>query len=321
MLVLDGHNPGLEDGRHLRTYPPQTLPESWTRWCEARVADALYMPRALPVGFRHLSAESQISVGYIMVMNAEPIVHRTTLEHRSGSHYLMRSFTGVGAASKGDRLRLLRIAVAGLVAAAGLQAQYVNARLKRNNPNVRSVVVLPAQVEIRTAGGSPLIDESVKLGVDLTSIVIDFLKSKGANVMPALVESQAVQKSYDAIDHEITKHPQGITKGHYTIGSIADVATAADTLVFIRGRGTVTVPLEKIMANTPSPLMWFTKDQAFEGRIVFADSHSGEVLLLIPFTTFGHGWKKTAEELRPRIASGALPMRPPIHEIIGEPAH
>jgi hypothetical protein len=228
----------------------------------------------------------------------------------------------------GGRALLLTVYLAG----PHMQAQFLNSKLKHKRHPIHSVLLFPTQVNISDAGitgSSNLPEESQKIGDDLSAVVRTYLTAHSALVLPLpdaprsdaeRYQLAEMQKRYDVAEPQILKHPKDVSKGRFTLSdSVAAYIPAAsvDALIFIRGKGVVTSRTEKALGRVPGPWMWASKDQYFDGRITFVDAHSGEVMLLLAFTTYGHGWKQTAEELMPRIKDAALKMPVPIHEILG----
>jgi hypothetical protein len=228
--------------------------------------------------------------------------------------------------------KLLWAAILSFVLVPESSAQFVNSKLKHGKRRIQVILVLPAQVSLAKAGikgseGMP--EEGDKLGNDLYTLVCTRLSGYGAKVLANPLEADRsdtaryalaeIQRKYDTTEVQMLRNPRAVGKGRYTVGdSVASYAPAADadTLVYIRGSGTVLDRTEQLMGRIPGPWMWSAKGQIFDGRLVFVDARSGEVLVFVAFTTYG-GWKKTAEELMPRIQNVMLHLPVPIYDFLG----
>jgi len=213
-----------------------------------------------------------------------------------------------------------------ILLAPAVQGQFVNSNLKRSKRRFQTVQVLPARVSLTKVtfkGRSSMPNEADKLGQDLSGVIRGYLSENGVKVLAPLDGTSSVagrsaladiQGRYDKLEVQILKNPKGIRKGRFTLGDgVASYLPAgnADSLIFIRGNGSVLDHSQKAIGLIPGPWMWLAKDQRFDGRITFVDARIGEVLLLLVFTTYGRGWKQTAEELMPRIKDSIIqtPLR------------
>ena len=212
-------------------------------------------------------------------------------------------------------------------------APSVHPNVKHKGRRIEAALVLPARVNIvqqgiRGANSMPDLEEDIARR--LSVLVSAYLASKGVKILPAASgddESEAVrheqaemQRRYDVLDAQIVRKPNGVSKGRFALGdSVAAYGSAAagDSIVFIRGRATVLDKAQKVIGSVPGPWMWGAKDQTFEGRIVVVDSRSGDVLLFVPFTTYGHGWKLEVDELLPRIQDSMRRMQPSLADVLG----
>ena len=230
------------------------------------------------------------------------------------------------------KLRLLWAALLSFLFVHDSSAQFLNSKLKHSRRRIQVILVLPAQVSLAKAGikgSESMPDDADKLGNDLYSLLCKYLSNHGAKVLPNPLEGDQsnpakyalaeMQRKYDNTEVQMLRDPRGVRKGRFTLGdSVAAYVPAADadTLVFVRGSGPVLDRAEKLMGRIPGPWMWSAKGQIFDGRLVFVDARSGEVLVFIAFTTNG-GWRKTAEDVMPRIQDSMLHLPVPPSDLLG----
>jgi hypothetical protein len=231
---------------------------------------------------------------------------------------------------------MLRILAILTLFALETRAQFVNSKLKQVRHRFQTVLVFPAQIGISKAGfrgSSSMPDKADEIGEGLSAVVRTYLSGKGVKVLASFPSSDGsdgqryalaeMQRRFDTVDVQMLKNPKGVRRGRFTLSDTVTAyspAASADSLVFIRGAGSVLDRAERTMGRVPGPWMWAAKDQRFDGRIAFVDARSGEVLLLLAFTTYGHGWKQTAEELMPRIQDSTSQMPIPIYDLLGAPS-
>jgi hypothetical protein len=214
------------------------------------------------------------------------------------------------------------------------QEQFVNSKIRHVKHRFQTALVFPAQVSIvriTIRGKSSMAAEGDRIGDGLSAVVHAYFSGKGVKVLSAVeavrtdVERDALQemqRKYDTLALQMLKSPKGVRTGRFTLGNSGNICTSADcpdSLIFVRGKGSVLDQAERMMGLIPSPFAWFSKDQRFDGSIGFADARSGELLLLLEFTTYGHGWNETAEELKPRVRDAAIKMPIPIETLLGAP--
>lgn len=212
-----------------------------------------------------------------------------------------------------------------------LKAQYIAPVLKQGSRRIGTMIVLPARVEVNLFGltGSKGIWEGSDVFEDaLMDTVARGLSDNGVSVLTAQVSRtrdaaenddnhalSRIQQAYDTLYSQMHKSMNGVAKGKYSLGDaimgFAPVAHA-DTVVFIRGKGTVLAHDKLPLDLTP-----FSKKSRFDGWLAFVDARSGSVLALLEFTCDGHPWYKDPALLIPHIQEALHGGYLPVSKFIG----
>jgi hypothetical protein len=226
------------------------------------------------------------------------------------------------------------LAVFGLITPVAGQS-FLNSKMKRGARCFRTVLVFTGQVSLQRVGVKGverMADEDDKFGGELSTMVSNFLTKNEVKVLAAPPEAAPgengactaaeMQRKYDVVERPMCRHRGGVGRGRFTLGdSVAAYAPAAqaDTLVFLRGSGTVIQRPEGARKQIGNLLLMGVRGQSFDGRMAFVDARSGEVLLFVQFTSYGHGWKGTAEDLMPRILESMSEMPVSIYTLMHTP--
>lgn len=185
--------------------------------------------------------------------------------------------------------------------------EYVNPKLKSKERPVRTAVILPAQMELTRLGmkgTEGMTKESEALAEALTGMLVKQLRDRGVDVLASPFTEEAlkqnedlraavarVQAKYDGLSTQLHKKPKDVAKGRFTLGDeVADLVPAAraDTLVFVRGRGTVLTGGKKAFGI----LVAGAKSSSLRCYVTLVDSKSGEVLSLVDLMTLGEYLEK-----------------------------
>ena len=129
-------------------------------------------------------------------------------------------------------------------------------KLKTKEKLVKSVLVLPAQVEMTkqgVKGSEGMAREAEEVSVKLREAVAKALEQKGLKLASSTMNDKtlnedselraavsSVQKRYDTVAIQLKKKPKDVNKGRFTLGDEVGSFTPAassDALVFIRARG------------------------------------------------------------------------------------
>jgi len=224
---------------------------------------------------------------------------------------------------------LVTLCLVGALTRGEVRQAWLNAKLKRPPHSFHKVLIVPVQVSLNAGGikrGLPLLTQADELGEHLDSLLAFWLTKQGASVLPdspradsdsseryALVQ---LQRAYDTLEVTMLRHAKDVRHGRFTLGEAVTVyprAASADTLVFMRGSGTL------YPRNVPGSAPWGAADQVFRGRLVFVDARTGEVLVFLDFSTFGSFWKGTASEIIPRIEECSARLPRPLGSILRNP--
>lgn len=156
---------------------------------------------------------------------------------------------------------------AALVCGLPAAAQFEHPDLKSGKKVVRTVLVLPPQVSVNKIGmkgGEGLIDESRQVETALPAMVNKALESKGLKPLedpfsPAALENNSelkyavadVQTQFDTLLEQVEKKPKDVRKARFSMGDVVTKLNpegAADAVVFVRGRGTISTGGKKTFA-------------------------------------------------------------------------
>jgi hypothetical protein len=187
---------------------------------------------------------------------------------------------------------LITLASLGAVLAlpAAGQLLRLNARLKRENRVIRTVLIFPAEVSLSRngmKGSEPASAEADTVAEVLYEAVSRELDVRGVKVLPNPAAGQltdeakyslaSMQLRYDTTAVQLSRKPSGVEKGRYTLGDAVAAfppAAAAEALLFVRGSGT-------LLTNNKQAFRWALMSPAlseFAFRATFVDARSGEVL-------------------------------------------
>jgi hypothetical protein len=173
-----------------------------------------------------------------------------------------------------------------------LQAQYLHPKVSGKEICIRSVVVLPARVEIvkqGMRGPEGMAAESDLLSTQVTQLIIEALTAKHIIALTNMTGSSDAdqqkkyllsdfQTRYDALLPKIIKKPKDVKKGRFTLGDEVlnlNLDKTTDAIVFVRGqgqkltKGMKTFSILTMSLNLPYLLL----------TIGIVDAHTGEVLL------------------------------------------
>jgi hypothetical protein len=141
---------------------------------------------------------------------------------------------------------------------ATLHAQFEHPDVKSGKKAIHSVLVLPAEAKIVKSGmkgNEPLVEESHRFELTLTSSVSETMAGRGCTVLPDVFSPAALdanpdlkyaladlQSRYDKLQEQLAKKPKDVRAGRFTLGDeVANFSpsAAADALVFVRGGGVI----------------------------------------------------------------------------------
>ena len=137
-----------------------------------------------------------------------------------------------------------------------VQAQFIHPKIKSKETTIRSIVVLPAKVNVvrdSMKGPEGMAAESDELSLRVESMLAEVLsKKKHITALPAkaqAVEGDAQQQQYNVADFQtkfddllpkIMKKRSDVKKGRFSMGDEVlnlNLDKGADAIVFIRGEG------------------------------------------------------------------------------------
>ena len=182
-----------------------------------------------------------------------------------------------------------------LLTVSGLQqvhAQFIHPKIKSKETTIRSVVVLPAKVNVvrdSMKGPEGMAAESDELSVRVATMVAEVLsKQKHVTTLPtaASAEGDAQQKynvadfqnKFDELLPKIMKKRSDVKKGRFSMGDEVlnlNLDNGADAVVFIRGEG-------KKLTSGKTAMRWLVGGVVpayLRLRIGIVDARNGEVLL------------------------------------------
>ena len=171
-------------------------------------------------------------------------------------------------------------------------AQFIHPKIKSKETTIRSVVVMPAKVNVvrdSMKGPEGMAAESDELGTRIEAMVAEvLLKQKQVKTLPAIAPSGGddAQQKYNVADFQtkfddllpkIMKKRSDVKQGRFTMGDEVlnlNFHKTADAVVFIRGEGkkltSGKTAFRIMVGGTPAYLRL---------QIGIVDTRSGEVLL------------------------------------------
>ncbi|GEM_PF-427200 len=168
-------------------------------------------------------------------------------------------------------------------------AQVVHPDLKSGKEHVNRIVIMPVQAEIdkqSMKGGEPMTEQARELEKSLTPVIADVLRKMNVTVDDTAFASAAfdkdpdfryttddLQKKFDAILGQLTRKPNDVRKGRFTLGdSVAKLGDLnADALLFVRASGSVLTGARKVWSF---PLSY----DRLRLRMALVDARTGTVL-------------------------------------------
>lgn len=154
--------------------------------------------------------------------------------------------------------RIALLVVFSLLLCAGVQAQYLNAKITEKKTVLHKAVILPPKVEITkqsAKGAEMMVAESETTSTRVAEVTAAALKEKNVTIVDSPfsnlnAEGSAdlkyalanIQSRYDDLLPKLLKKSGDVKKGRFSLGDevmLLNAHKTADVLVFIRGQGTV----------------------------------------------------------------------------------
>jgi hypothetical protein len=182
-----------------------------------------------------------------------------------------------------------------------LRAQYLHPKVSGKEISIRSVVVLPARVEIvkqSMRGPEGMAAESDLLSVRVTQLIIEALAAKhviaftslstnAPDSSPNSSDDAVTQKKYlvsdfqsryDALLPKIMKKPKDVKKARFSLGDEVlnlNLDKSTDAVIFVRGHGQ-----RLTKGKTAFSILTFSLDVPYLVLTIgIVDAHTGEVLV------------------------------------------
>lgn len=177
------------------------------------------------------------------------------------------------------------------IAAQAAHGQYLHPKITAKQTTIRSIVLLPAKVEIvrdSMKGPEGMAAESEQLSARVLQLIMDALSAKHITALTTLSAATAgeaqqkytvadIQSRYDDLLPKIMKKKKDVKKGRFTMGDEVlnlNLDQKADAIVFVRGRG------QKLTSGKKAFVLLVGGMPAFlQLTIGIVDAHTGEVLL------------------------------------------
>jgi len=192
--------------------------------------------------------------------------------------------------------------------------QYLHPALKSKKRVVRSVLILPPQVEVHRIsmkGSESLIREAGELADRLARLIASHLKDRQIATVPDPFSESAlkhgeglqetltrIQRKYDMLAVQLHKRPKDVRKGRFSLGdeiSTLPASASYDAVVFVRAVGRL--PTAGITAAgaardiLTSVITGFPESSgtvpALQSYISLGDSRTGEILFIAQLVTVG----------------------------------
>jgi hypothetical protein len=210
---------------------------------------------------------------------------------------------------------VLLLCAVGRVAVA---AEYVNPKFKSGGQPVKTVLLLPAQVELTKSGmkgAEGMAKESEQMTEKITVLITQQLQASGVTVLPNPFTEEAfksdsdmqatlnrLQNKYDTMATQLHSKPKEVRKGRYSLGdevSTLAPAAKADGIVFIRASGTVLTGGKKAFG-------WMVTGQVSDTIHTFmtlVDAKSGDVIAVVNCLRAGNFQEKTDKVMGKTLAN------------------
>jgi hypothetical protein len=195
---------------------------------------------------------------------------------------------------------------------------FIHPKLKSNEFLVKSVIVLPAMVEMSkqgVKGAEGMGAEADQASTDIGASVSAALNERGMEVAnpfseDALKENSDlkyaladVQRKFDEVAKQLYKKPKDVRKGRFTLGdSVAVLNTTgkADALVFIRSKGVKQTKGKGFMTGGVIGLAT-SGNATFVSWVALVDAKTGDILFLSDFLSSGLPKAKLYEKTLQKI--------------------
>jgi hypothetical protein len=212
---------------------------------------------------------------------------------------------------------------------------YVSPKFVPKEYPVRTVLLLPAQVQLTKSGikgKEGMAWESAAFAEQLMALIATQLEARNIKVVPNPFTEQALreneelratltrlQNKYDTLAVQLHAKPKDVRKGRYSLGD--EVATLgpganADAIVFIRGIGRVVTGGKKALslaAAVGGAVGGFPvgspDGDSIRTFLTFANSKTGDVLAIVDFVRAGNFQEKT-DQVMGKTLSNSLKKIP-----------
>ncbi len=174
---------------------------------------------------------------------------------------------------------------------ATLRGQYLHPKVSSKETAIRSVVLMPARVEIirqSMRGPEGMAAESDLLSTRVSQLITEALAAKHVTAASGVSVGEAgasrtytisdLQARYDALLPKIVKKPKDVKKGRFTLGDEVlnlNLDKTTDAIVFVRGQG-------QKLTKGKSTLSLLTLSLNFSYLMLtigVVDAHTGAVLV------------------------------------------
>jgi hypothetical protein len=207
-----------------------------------------------------------------------------------------------------------------LLAASAQASDFVHPKLKANEANIQSVVILPPTVQesqtgVRgTAGMGKAADDAAAY---MASAVSTALTNRGLKVSNPFTEDTLkgsdelryaladIQKRFDDVSTQLFKKHKDVRKGRFTLGdmvAVLDAKGTTDALVIIRAIGHRKTKTKAFMTGGLLEMAMSNK-ATFQSRVALVDAKSGDILFLGDYVSRGLPTYETYEKSFKHIPS------------------
>jgi len=192
-------------------------------------------------------------------------------------------------------------------------SDFIHPKLKAREVTIRSVMVLPAHVDMAkhgVKGTEGMGQEADEAAAQLVFEVSKALTNRGLSVEKPFTEDALkdndelrtamadVQQRFDEIERQLFKKEKDIRKGRFTLGDSVAILNAkgtTDALVIVRSTGNKETKGKAFMTGGLLG-MAMSGDAMFRSRVALVDAKTGDILFMGDYISKGLPKDKTYEK-------------------------
>ncbi len=200
-----------------------------------------------------------------------------------------------------------------LLFASAEASDFIHPKLKAREVSIRSVVVLPAHVDMAkhgVKGTQPMGQEADEAASEVTFEVAAALTNRGLQVEKPFTDEALkandelrtamadVQQRFDEIERQLFKKEKDIRKGRFTLGdsvAILNTKGTTDAFVIVRSTGNKQTKSKAFMTGGLVG-MGMSGEATFRSRVAVVDAKNGDILFLGDYISRGLPKDKTYEK-------------------------